>query len=86
MSQGYRGQMLPVGISGQIHTLDTRSLQPGDLAVTEDGVHVLAYKGGDEWIQADPGIGHVAVLNSKTDDNGWFRAPLTIHRGWLFQP
>lgn len=86
MGQGYRGQTLPVNVSGQIRTLDTSSLQPGDLAVTQDGVHVLAYKGNDEWIQADPGIGEVAVLNSKSDDNGWFRVPVTIHRWWLFQP
>jgi len=36
-----------------------------------------------KWIQADPGIGHVATLDGRTADNLWFQSPVTIHR-WSF--
>ncbi len=49
------------------------------LPSTTNGVHVLAYLGNGKWIQADPGIGAVATLVGRTDDNGWFRAPVTVH-------
>jgi hypothetical protein len=55
-------------------------LEPGDLAVTDLGLHILAYVGGGRWIQADPEIGSVVTLNGRDDDNIWFRVPVTIHR------
>jgi hypothetical protein len=60
--------------------MDYSGLLPGDLAVTASGVHILAYLGGDMWIQAEPGIGAVAILNGRHDVNGWFQQPVTTHR------
>ena len=34
-------------------------MAPGDFAVTADGVHVLAYLGNKEWIEADPFVKRV---------------------------
>lgn len=56
------------------------TLVPGDLAVTNNGVHILAYIGDGQWIQADPSIGKVATLSGRNDDNTWFRVPVTTHR------
>jgi hypothetical protein len=60
--------------------MDYANLQPGDLVVTEDRRHILAYIGGEYWIQADPGAGKVIVKNGRTSSNGWFAVPVTSHR------
>jgi hypothetical protein len=80
LGEGYRSYTIPIGISGTIQKMDYDALQPGDLAVTTSGVHILAYAGDGRWIQADPGIGAVATLNGRTDDNSWFDTPVTTHR------
>lgn len=56
-------------------------LEPGDFAVTSDGVHVLAYLGDRRWIQADPAAGEVVVDETPSDDR-WFRAPVHVMR-WV---
>lgn len=56
------------------------TLQPGDIAVTTTGIHMLAYLGGDDWIQADPNLGQVAILNGRADENSWFRSPVKMYR------
>ncbi len=80
LGDGYRSYTSPIGTSGTIQKMDYESLMPGDLAVTTCGVHILAYSGDGQWIQADPGIGAVATLDGRTHDNGWFVAPVTTHR------
>ncbi|MEO8351390.1 MAG: NlpC/P60 family protein, partial [Chthoniobacteraceae bacterium] len=37
-----------------INTLDHSRILPGDLAVTDNGVHIMAYLGDRRWIEADP--------------------------------
>lgn len=83
LGEGYRNYTSPVGIAGTIQKMDYSDLVPGDLAVTTSGIHILAYAGDGRWIQADPGIGAVATLNGRTNDNGWFVTPVTIHRWQL---
>ena len=83
LSEGYRRYTSPIGTSGTIRKMDYASLVPGDLAVTTGGVHLLAYAGDGRWIQADPGIGAVATLDGRTDDNSWFGAAVTMHRWQL---
>lgn len=68
------------GHSGTIAKMDYAKLVPGDLAVTEDRRHILAFLGGEKWIQADPGAGKVTIENGHTSRNGWFAVPVTIHR------
>jgi hypothetical protein len=55
----------------------------GDLAVTADGIHVMAYLGSSRWVEADPFARKVIELVSSTD-NPWFRTPVVFVRWkWL---
>lgn len=83
MSEGYRDMTQALGIEGTVRDLDNTQLLPGDLAVTKNGIHVMAYAGDGQWIQADPGIGFVKTLDGKSADNHWFEMPVTIHR-WKY--
>lgn len=86
LGEGYRDYTRPIGITGIIREIEYAGLLPGDLAVTTNGVHILAYSGDGRWIQADPGIGTVATLDGRTDDNVWFRTPVTTHRWRVLAP
>ncbi len=80
LSEGYRDYTIPIEKTGTIREMDYDGLVPGDLAVTSSGVHVLAYVGDGQWIQADPGIGAVVTLDGRTGDSSWFYVPVTIHQ------
>ncbi|OVE81494.1 hypothetical protein BVY04_03120 [bacterium M21] len=80
LGSGYRDYAVAIGINGRICKMDYTDLIPGDLAVTTNGAHVLAYIGDGKWIQADPGIGQVTTLDGHTDENLWFDMPVTTHR------
>lgn len=66
-----------LGESRSINTLDQHAVLPGTLAVTRNGVHVLAYLGGGRWIQASPAEGRVITLLSPSEDS-WFGAPVVL--------
>lgn len=83
LSEGYRAYTSPTGISGTIKKMDYARVKPGDLAFTADGIHALVYAGDGKWIQADPGLGAVATLDGRRDENPWFRLPVTLHRWQL---
>jgi len=69
-----------------INVLDHSKILPGDLAVTTNGVHVMAYLGGNQWIEADPTAGHVITVTAPSVDNGWFKTPMYIVRWDILQP
>ncbi len=77
LRDSYRGFTIPLLQSPSILSLDPAILMPGDLAVTSDGIHVLAYLGDRRWIEADPSAGRVLVVSTPTD-NPWFGVPVTI--------
>ncbi|MBC2601258.1 NlpC/P60 family protein [Puniceicoccus vermicola] len=85
LGEGYRDYTVAIGATGTIQKMDYDALIPGDLAVTQNGVHIIAYVGDGQWIQADPVIGAVATLDGRTDDNIWFRTPVTTHRWQLLK-
>lgn len=58
---------------------DHSLLKPGDLAVTDDGVHVMAYLGDRAWIEADPHA-HQVIEVILPSDNPWFRMPVVFVR------
>ncbi len=66
-----------------IKGFDDSNLRPGDFAVTEGGIHVMAYLGDHLWIEADPGEGKVIVVDGRTTSNPWFGVPVSIMR-WKF--
>ncbi|MFN7139957.1 MAG: NlpC/P60 family protein [Limisphaerales bacterium] len=79
----YRGETIRLFEAERITELDPMNLLPGDLAVTSDGVHALAYLGGNQWIEADPSERKVITISALQDDNlvnGWLKVPVTILR------
>lgn len=84
LGEGYRDYTVPLGVTGAIRSMDVSGLEPGDLAVTDGGAHILIYLGEDQWIQADPGLGKVAILHGKKDENNWFKIPVHTHRWQVF--
>jgi hypothetical protein len=62
-----------------ISVADYSRLKPGDLAVTRDGVHVLAHLGDRTWIEADPDHRQVVMVTLPTE-NPWFSQPVKLVR------
>ena len=84
MSNEYRGRTRFLFAADSLNTLGQTNLQPGDFAVTRNGVHTLAYLGNGEWIQADPGEGKVIVESVPSKDS-WFAQPMKIMRWRLLE-
>lgn len=66
-----------------LNPLVDSKVEQGDVAVTRNGVHVLAFVGERTWIQADPNLanGGDKVILTKTDSkNGWFTQKMVICR------
>jgi len=82
---GVRGLTSPVTSERSINALDASKLEPGDLAVTSNGVHILAYAGGNTWVEADPNLGRVTVVRVPDKSNGWFNVPVNIARWQIFR-
>lgn len=80
LGEEYRGLTRQIMPLPGINLLDNPKIQPGDIAVTTSGVHVLAYLGGDEWIEADPDLNKVVIIKAPSKDNPWFYEPVRILR------
>jgi hypothetical protein len=76
----------PISVTPSIETLDHGGLQPGDLAVSESGLHVMAYLGGRRWIEADPDEQKVITVTVPGTGNAWFLQPMKIVRWKALQP
>jgi len=76
----YRGQTRHILSAPSINTLDESRIQPGDLAVTASGVHVLAFLGAQKWIEADPHYQRVVIVPVPDPKNPWFKEPVLITR------
>ncbi|HKP02361.1 MAG TPA: NlpC/P60 family protein [Chthoniobacterales bacterium] len=66
LGKGANGLTLPIADGAAIPMRAAQSLRAGDLAVTTSGSHVLACLGASRWIEADPDIMrvHIVDLNS----------------------
>ena len=80
LRDGYRGWTTNVISAESINSLDHSVLRPGDIAVTANGVHVLAYTGDNVWIEADPGAGKVIKVAAPSEDNSWLKVPVQVLR------
>jgi hypothetical protein len=80
LGDGYRGDTLLLMEGGSLNTIDHRAIEPGDLAVAADGVHVLAHVGSQNWIEADPAPMRVVVVHSPRPTDYYFDAPVRIMR------
>ena len=80
IGQGFAGRTVPVTTCLMLNTLDYSLLQPGDMAVTAGGDHVMAYLGNRTWIAADPGVGKVTTFTIPEKINAYFSTPMRIVR------
>ena len=80
MGEEYRGETVLLLDTPSINQLDHARLLPGDIAVTENGVHTLVYIGDNRWMQADPGRGRASYEHVPVKDSGWFSTPVHILR------
>ena len=80
LGQGYRNYTVVLETKGTVKEMDYSSLLPGDLAITENGIHVLVYLGKNEWIQAAPEVGKVAIMNGREDKNSWLKVSVRTYR------
>jgi NlpC/P60 family len=66
LGKGGKGLTLPIGDGGPMPMRAALNLRPGDLAVTTTGSHVLAYLADQRWIEADPDVAAVHVVDLNT--------------------
>lgn len=85
ISQGYRGYAFPLNLKGEIRQLDYTKLKAGDLAITQDGLHLLIFNDHQNWIQADPFESKVTSTNGRTGESQWFDNPIAIFRWKYFK-
>ncbi len=73
------GMTTPLLETPSINALDHARISPGDIAVTANGIHIIAYLGGNRWIEADPDQQRVLTVTVPSE-NGWFHQPMKIVR------
>jgi hypothetical protein len=79
MKEEYRGWTRTLFIDKNLNALEESRLQPGDIAVTSNGVHTLAFLGDKTWIQADPKAWKV-VRETVPSNGGWFNTSVHLLR------
>ncbi|MGB7521632.1 MAG: hypothetical protein WA896_18540, partial [Spirulinaceae cyanobacterium] len=72
----YKNYTKQLFLSPSINELNHNRIKPGDLAVTADGVHILAYIGNQTWIEADPNYQQVIKVKIPEPNNPWFNVPI----------
>lgn len=72
LANGYKHYLTRLEVSGTVADAPERKLSPGDLAITEDGVHVMVFLERDTWISADPSQGRVLIEKPSVSRNPWF--------------
>lgn len=73
---------LNLGSYSRIENISDEILSLGDIAITSDGVHCLAYVGGGQWIHADPNEKKV-VVDMQINDKVWFHTSVNLVR-WKY--
>jgi len=79
LRDGYRSYTVRIAQVQTINEISADSTLPGDLAITTDGSHVLAYLGNKTWIEADPNEMKVLIIETPSD-RAWFRTPVHLVR------
>ncbi len=79
MSLSYKERMV---VFDDIFTVNKSShvaVQPGDLAVTKNGTHVMVYLNAQQVIQAEPGAGQV-IIDEIPSRNAWLNQSVKLVR------
>ena len=66
LGKGGKGLTLSIGDGLPMAMRAAQNLRPGDLAVTTTGSHVLAYLADERWIEADPDVARVHIVDLNT--------------------
>ena len=66
LGKGGKGLTLSIGDGLPMPMRTAPNLRPGDLAVTTTGSHVLAYLDESRWIEADPDVARVHIVDLHT--------------------
>jgi cell wall-associated NlpC family hydrolase len=80
LGEGFDRLTLPTLETPSLTTLDPARVLPGDLAVTHQGIHVMAYLGDHQWIEADPAEQRVIVVRVPETNSAWFHTPMKLVR------
>jgi hypothetical protein len=80
------GMTTPLLETPSINALDPSKIFPGDIAITANGLHIMAYLGDRRWIEADPGEQRVLTVTVPSEDNPWFHQPMKVVRWNILQP
>ena len=84
MLDGKHGYTRKIGRAKKLAGYDSLLLEKGDMAVTDDGVHVLIYCGDGRWVEANPHDSKVVVNEARADSRReWFNVPVTFVRWWI---
>ena len=75
----YRGNSKRLLDTKGLNFMDYSRIAPGDFAVSESGLHTLAYLGEHTWIEADPNRRHVVCVTCPSPDI-WFSTPMRLMR------
>lgn len=86
MLDGKHGYTKKIGHANKLAGYDSLLLEKGDMAVTDDGVHVLIYYGDGVWAEANPNDSKVVVNKAALDSKRkWFNVPVTFVRWWILE-
>jgi len=80
LGEAHDGLTVPVLDTPGVNSLTDPQLAPGDLAVTTSGIHIMAYAGGNAWIEADPAAGRVISATIPAPNISWFNTPMRVVR------
>jgi hypothetical protein len=86
LGESYRSVTRQLFTVTSINLTDPARFLPGDMAVTEDGSHVMAYLGNSTWIEAHPDPGKVIMVKVPSQDNPRFQIPVKIVRWTQVDP
>ncbi len=79
LRDGYMKFTRPMFKASSVNAITNLSLFAGDIAVTSNGAHVLAYLGNNRWIEADPLVMKTIIVSTPSE-NIWFNTPVHVLR------
>ena len=80
LGRGWQGRLDEIATARSLNEADYTALLPGDVAVTLNGLHTLAYLGDRMWIQADPSAWRVITNTAPDAAMPWFGVPVRLLR------
>jgi hypothetical protein len=80
LGEEYRQLTRKMVAAANLNEMDYGPINPGDIAVPLNGVHVMACLESNQWIEADPEIGKVVIVTVPNTSNPWFQEKFNVLR------